>query len=588
MALNNIIASPSFGSWLTGEPLDIASMLHTSAGKPRHSIFYIAHLNDAERMFFVTILLAQIISWMRAQSGTTSLRAIVYMDEIFGFFPPVAEPPCKRLMLTLLKQARAFGVGMVLTTQNPVDLDYKGLANAGTWFVGKLLTDRDKGHLVEGLGNALTDVSTGTMADAKGLDRIISSLDNRGFLLYNVHQSRTIVFTSRWAMSYLRGPLTRPQIKTLMADRKAGAPTKASSGAAPTSAPSGLAAQPPVLPPGVKQAYLPTTVRENEAVRALADRAGASVTPSEQRLVYQPAVLGLASIRFSDRKLGVDESKDYSLLLPSDEGAGMLSWKDAVAVDVNPRDLEDQPSGDALFVASLPGELSTARSLQKLEDDFVDFLYRNESFNLSSNPTLKLFARPGESERDFSVRCQQAAREERDAAVDQLREKYQVKLKRLEDKLINLQQRLAKENDEVKGRMLETAVSAGATVAGFLGIFGRRKTSLGGLSTMVSKGRLTGSANADAGDAKSDIARVKADVDDLKSQMEQDVEQLTKQWDAAAAGVQSVKIVPKKTDIDVQMVVLAWAPAWEMTYQDPRGRSRTDTVPAYAAAEMGQ
>jgi hypothetical protein len=579
MALNNIIASPSFGAWLTGEPLDIASMLHTASGKPRHSIFYIAHLNDAERMFFVTILLEQIISWMRAQTGTTSLRAIVYMDEIFGFFPPVAEPPSKRPMLTLLKQARAFGVGMVLTTQNPVDLDYKGLANAGTWFVGKLQTDRDKARLLDGLGNAMTEGGGGTMADTRVLDKIISSLDNRVFLLHDVHQSEPVVFTSRWAMSYLRGPLTRPQIKLLMADRKAGAATKASPGAAATGAPAGLAAQPPVLPPGVKQAYLPIAVREDEAVRALSDRAGGRVTPSEQRLVYQPAVLGLASIRFSDRKLGVDESKDYSLLLPSDEGAGMLSWKDAVAVDVNPRDL---------FVASLPGELSSARSLQKLEDDFVDRLYRNESFTLSSNPTLKLFARPGESERDFTVRCQQAAREERDAAVDQMREKYQVKLKRLEDKLVDLQQRLAKENDEVKGRMLETAVSAGATVAGFLGIFGRRKTSLGGLSTMVSKGRLTGSASADAGDAKADIARVKADVDDLKSQMEQDADQLTKQWDAAAAGVQSVKIVPKRTDIDVQMVVLAWAPTWEMTYQDPRGRSRTDRVPGYSVVETSR
>ena len=350
MALNNIIASPSFGSWLTGEPLDIASMLHSATGKPRHSIFYIAHLNDAERMFFVTILLEQIISWMRAQPGTTSLRALVYMDEIFGFFPPVAEPPSKRPMLTLLKQARAFGVGMVLTTQNPVDLDYKGLANAGTWFVGKLQTDRDKARLLEGMGNAMVEGGAGTMADTRVLDKIISSLDNRVFLLHDVHQSEPIVFTTRWAMSYLRGPLTRQQIKVLMADRKAGSPAKTSAGAAATvaSTPAGLVAQPPVLPPGIKQAYLPIAVREDEAVRALADRAGSRVTPSEQRLVYQPAVLGLASIRFSDRKLGVDESKDYSLLLPSDESAGILSGKDAVPVDVNPRDLEARPAGDAL------------------------------------------------------------------------------------------------------------------------------------------------------------------------------------------------------------------------------------------------
>ncbi len=587
MALNNIIASPSFGSWLSGEPLDIAAMLHTASGKPRHSIFYIAHLNDAERMFFVTILLEQIISWMRAQPGTTSLRALVYMDEIFGFFPPVAEPPSKRPMLTLMKQARAFGVGMVLTTQNPVDLDYKGLANAGTWFVGKLQTDRDKARLLEGLGNAMAEGGAGTLTDTKVLDKTISALDSRVFLLHDVNLSAPLVFTTRWAMSYLRGPLTRQQIKLLMADRKATTASPGARGATAPAAgtPTGLAAQPPVLPPGLKQAYLPIMVRDNEAVRSLSDRVGSRVTPSEQRLVYQPAVLGMASIRFTDRKLGVDECKDYSLLLPSEEGAGLLSWKDASPVDVNPRDLEDSPAADALFVPNLPAELSSARSLQKLEDDLVDQLYRSESFNLASNPALKLTARPGESEREFSVRCQQAAREQRDAAVDQLRDKYQVKLKRLEDKLANLQQQLAKENDQVKGRALEAVLSGAATAAGLFGIFGRRSTSLRGLSTVVSKGRMTGAASANANDAKADIARAQADLDDLKSQMEEDADQLTKQWDATANGIQSVKIVPKKTDIDVQTVVLAWAPVWEVTYEDSRGRSRTDALPAYAVTE---
>lgn len=590
MALNNIIASPSFGSWLTGEPLDIAGMLHTAAGKPRHSIFYIAHLNDAERMFFVTILLEQIISWMRAQSGTTSLRALVYMDEIFGFFPPVAEPPSKRPMLTLMKQARAFGVGMVLTTQNPVDLDYKGLANAGTWFVGKLQTDRDKARLLEGLGNAIAECGAGTLTDTRVLDKTISALESRVFLMHDINLSSPIVFTTRWAMSYLRGPLTRPQIKVLMAARKAGAPARAiSSAGAVASTPSGLVGQPPVLPPGIKQAYLPMSVRQDGAVKVLSDRAGGRVTPSEQRLVYQPAVLGLASIRFSDRKLGVDESKDYSLLLASDEGARLLSWKDAVSVDVNPRDLEDSPSGDALFVASLPDELGSAKSLQRLEDDLADQLYRSESYSLRSNPTLKLFARPGEAERDFAVRCQQAAREARDAAVDAVRTKYETQMNRLDDKLANLQQQLNRENDQVKGRALETVLTGAATAAGLFGLFGgRRSTSLRGLSTVVSKGRMTGAASASAGDAKADIARVQADVDDLKSHMEQDADQLTKQWEAAAGDVQAVKINPKKTDIDVQMVVLAWAPAWQMTYEDARGRSRTETVPAYAVTEATQ
>ncbi|MEP6742749.1 MAG: DUF87 domain-containing protein, partial [bacterium] len=151
MSLNNLLAAPGFSSWMEGEPLDVQQLLHSPEGKPRVSIFSIAHLNDAERMFFVSLLLNQTLGWMRSQSGTTSLRAILYMDEIFGFFPPVANPPSKVPLLTLLKQGRAFGLGVVLVTQNPVDLDYKGLSNTGTWFIGRLQTERDKARVLEGL-----------------------------------------------------------------------------------------------------------------------------------------------------------------------------------------------------------------------------------------------------------------------------------------------------------------------------------------------------------------------------------------------------------------------------------------------------
>lgn len=591
MALNNIIASPSFASWMQGEPLDIANLLYTSSGKPRHSIFYIAHLNDAERMFFVTILLEQVISWMRAQPGTTSLRAIVYMDEVFGFFPPVAEPPSKRPMMTLLKQARAFGVGMMLTTQNPVDLDYKGLTNAGTWFIGKLQTERDKARLMDGLESAMAQA--GTLTDTNVLDKLISSLDNRVFLLHDVHQGAPLVFTTRWAMSYLRGPLTRQQIKQLMAERKAAALAQpAAPGAAAAApivtpkAPAGLVAQPPVLPPGIKQVYLPLTVTESQALRALAEGVGGNVTPSEKRLVYEPALLGLASIRFADRKLGLDESQDYSLLLPSAEGAGLASWKDAVTLDVEPRDLEDSPAEGAFFVADLPLAVSSAKALAKVEDDFADHLYRNQTFSLAYNPTLKLYARSGEAERDFRVRCQQGAREQRDAAVDKLRDKYAAKIERLEDRLAREQRTLEESKAEYKGRMGEEVLSGLSTVAGALGLLGRKSRSLRGLSTAATKRRLTSSAKADIAEAEADIARLKAEVDDLKSQIEDEANALTQQWDAATNDIQATRIVPRKTDIDVQMVVLAWAPTWEVAYQDARGRSRTDTVPAYPVAKQ--
>ena len=206
---------------MEGEPLDVGSLLHTPEGKPRVAIFSIAHLSDAERMFFVSLLLNQMLGWMRTQSGTTSLRALLYMDEIFGYFPPVANPPSKTPLLTLLKQARAFGVGVVLATQNPVDLDYKGLANTGTWFIGRLQTERDKARVLDGLEGAAG--SAGQGFDRAAIERILSGLSSRVFLMNNVHEDHPVVFETRWAMSYLRGPLTRAQIKTLM-DARRGAP----------------------------------------------------------------------------------------------------------------------------------------------------------------------------------------------------------------------------------------------------------------------------------------------------------------------------------------------------------------------------
>jgi hypothetical protein len=218
LRINGLIAAPGFVGWLEGEPLDIGAFYRSPAGKPRVSIFSIAHLSDAERMFFVALLLNEIYGWVRTQSGTTSLRAILYMDEIFGFFPPVAEPPSKRPMLNLLKQARAFGLGVVLATQNPVDLDYKGLANTGTWFLGRLQTDRDKQRVLEGLEGAAAAQSASF--DRGSMGELLAGLTNRVFLMNNVHEDAPVVLESRWAMSYLRGPLTRDQIRVLMKDRR--------------------------------------------------------------------------------------------------------------------------------------------------------------------------------------------------------------------------------------------------------------------------------------------------------------------------------------------------------------------------------
>src|SRR5438132_379696 len=214
VALNNILAAPSFSTWIAGEPLDLAKLL-SGGQKPRHLIFYLAHLEDAQRMFFLTLLLEEVLSWTRKQPGTSQLRAIIYLDEVFGYLPPYpANPPTKLPLMTLIKQARAFGVGLLLATQNPVDLDYKALSNAGTWFVGKLQTERDKARLIEGLLGVAAE--RGTLSDRGYLEDVISALSSRIFLMHDVHRSGPLLFQSRQALSFLRGPMTRAQVAILM------------------------------------------------------------------------------------------------------------------------------------------------------------------------------------------------------------------------------------------------------------------------------------------------------------------------------------------------------------------------------------
>jgi len=383
MELNNLIAAPGFERWLEGQPLDVADILTAEGGKPRMSIFYIAHLNDAERMFFVTLLLEQILTWMRAQPGTTSLRALVYFDEVFGFFPPVAEPPSKRPLLTLFKQARAFGLGMMLTTQNPVDLDYKGLTNAGTWFIGKLQTERDKGRLLEGLESVVSEA--GTLLDRKVLDKLISSLDSRVFLLHNVHDDGPVVFHTRWAMSYLRGPLTRKQVGELMEGRKeieapaaaVGSGAPGPGGGAPRERqravvkelPEGLSEQPPALPPSLEQTYVPSRIPADEAVRRLEEREERGLDVKGTRLVYEPMVLGLARVSFVSKKMDVDEEKDVALLLEPPESGGRADWEEAEGLPLEYRDLSDRAVVDALF-DEVPAGISTATKLKSLKKGF--------------------------------------------------------------------------------------------------------------------------------------------------------------------------------------------------------------------------
>jgi outer membrane murein-binding lipoprotein Lpp len=598
MALNNIIAAPGFAAWVQGEPLDIGSLLFTQEGKPRHTIFYISHLSDAERMFFVTLLLQELVTWVRQQSGTTSLRALLYFDELFGFFPPVANPPSKTPLLTLLKQARAFGLGVVLTTQNPVDVDYKGLSNAGTWFIGKLQTDQDKARVIDGLQSA--SATAGGAVDRGELERSITSLSSRNFLLHNVHQDRDLIFQTRWAMSYLRGPLTRPQVRELMLTRKGVAPSAtlpsgnaAAEQAAPAATPhqltntadtAGYHRTPPGLPPDLTQVFLPARVSPSSAVARLEKAEGRRVSVTESRLVYEAQLLAQGRVRFTDRTRRVDESRQLGHLVGGNAVGAIVRWQEATPVVFDSRDLQNQPEENALFGA-VPAQLNSGAEIRAAGKDWSDYLYREEVLSLRHLPALNLYAEPGESERDFVARAHQVAREKRDAEVEKMRLKYQTKLDRLEDKLSKEQADLAGDRAQYEARKREELLSAGESVVGMLGIFGRRRSS-SVVSKAATKRRLTTKAATDIRQSEAEIKRLEQEIEEMRQEMQTEAEDIGRRWTSVAEKTETYDIRPSRGNVEVELVALAWAPYWEIGYPSAGGQTAYDRVPAWEQSSV--
>ena len=548
MALNNLLASPSFASWMEGDPLDIPSILYTPAGKPRHAIFSIAHLADAERMFFVSLLLNQLLGWMRGQTGTTSLRAILYMDEIFGYFPPVANPPSKLPLLTLLKQGRAFGLGVVLTTQNPVDLDYKGLSNAGTWFIGRLQTERDKDRMLEGLEGIA--IGSGQKFDRQEMEQLLAGLSTRIFLMNNTHDARPEVFETRWTMSYLRGPLTRTQIKSLMDPVKAQSvePSKVEPISVPAS-PQTSAAQKdkPVLPPEISQYYIP--VRSADA---------------NVRLSYRPMLIGAAEIHYSDAKT-IDFTQQLTLLAEISNGPITLDWNSATAIDVPIEDLQAEPEEKAEFVEA-PPTATKQKSYATWRKDLATWIYRNHRLELLESPNLDLASNPGENERDFRARMQQIARERRDEAVEKLRRKYAPKFEQLEERKRRAEQAVQRQTDEAQGQKYQTAISFGATLLSSL--LGRKKTSLGTLGRATTAARGVSRSMKESEDvdrAQDNVAAVSQKLADLEDEFKAEAAGLERSFDPQTEELGKVSLKPKKVNIDVKLVALAWAPYWHDT-----------------------
>ena len=555
MTINNVLASPAFASWTKGEPLNIQRLLYTPAGKPRMSIISIAHMNDHERMFFVTLLLTEMISWMRQQSGTSSLRAILYMDEVFGYLPPTANPPSKIPMLTLLKQARAFGLGLVLATQNPVDLDYKALSNAGTWFLGRLQTERDKMRVLDGLEGASSQA--GANFDRAKVERILSGLGNRVFLLNNVHEDAPIVMQTRWALSYLRGPLTREQISTLMAPRKGlPAPSSSPAASAPPPAPAvfASAAVPPAPSPAVPLASSLPPVLPADIRQIFAD-----VTKPARELVYRPSLLGTASMHFVDSKAGIDAWKNVARLSPVGDDVADDPWDQAD--DVNPDDLAlaRQPVDGARFDA-LPSALSQTKQYTSWKTGLKNYLYRAGSMQVPYCESLDQYANANEKSGDFQARLKHSAREERDLQIEKLRKKYATKTDALQERLRKAEQAVDREKAQSTGATITAAVQFGTSILG--AIFGRKLTSVTNVTRAVTSVRAATRASQQKGDvtrAEETTATIQEDIDALATELQAEIDKITEDLPDDVQ-VADYEVKPRKADTTIDAVSLLWLP----------------------------
>lgn len=559
MQLNNVLAAPGFAAWMQGEALDIGTLLHARDGRPRIAILSIAHLSDAERMFFVTIVLNELLAWMRRQSGTSSLRAILYMDEIFGYFPPTANPPSKQPMLTLLKQARAFGVGCVLATQNPVDLDYKGLGNTGTWFIGRLQTERDKLRVLDGLEGA--SAAAGKALDRAALDTILSGLGKRVFLMNNVHDDQPVLFETRWVLSYLRGPLTRDQISALMSPRKqsppaavasntganATRPTEAGSvGLRPDSVTADVAAtgRRPVAPPDLRELFLPHA----------ADVAS---------VAYRPRLLMTGRLHFVHAKAGLDAWRSYALLLAIPTDDATPDWEGAAALDAAV-DFPTEPAMEQAVFEELPLVLGNAKTRAGWRKAFAAWLFEHEAASVWSCAEMKAVSAAGEGEKEFRIRLSEMLRERRDQEMEKRKERYLPKFARVQERIRKAEQRVAKEEAQFRGQGMAAAVDVGATLLGAL--FGRRVSAAGAVRRTAAK---VGRASDERGDiqrANADLAAAREALRELEQQF-RDETSGARSIDATALVIEEVRVPPRKSDIAVAPPALAWMP-WTV---DARG-----------------
>ncbi len=577
--LNNLLASPGFEAWLEGVPLDINRFFYDDAGKPQASVFSIAHLSDSERMFFVTMLLNEIIAWMRQQPGTGSLRAILYMDELFGYLPPTANPPSKGPLLTLLKQARAYGLGLVLSTQNPVDLDYKALSNAGTWFIGRLQTERDKERVLAGLEGA----AAGGAFDKARTEQILAGIGQRVFYLHSVHEDNPVIFTTRWVLSYLAGPLTKDQIRLLAKKDKGekgvenkielGVNTgeqrnlelegidksievedinvkKNSNAVEESNSRQADVRQDileqvpfmPVLSPQIKQVYLPVAQKANEEV------------------VYQPAIIGAVDVLYQSTKHNVSISQSYTILTPLREGPISIDWNESQLLEIDMNELDANPV-DSASHSAYPQAAEEVKNYENWKKLLVQYIRTNISLKLFYSPELKTVSEHEEGEREFKIRLAHLAHEKRDDELDKMKAKYASRIQTLEDRQLRAEQAVEKQNTKSSQKKMEAFVSAGSAILGAL--LGRKRissTSVSKIGTAVKSTSRALKSGEGIEQAKETLETVNDQLVKINEELEQQLEEIASHYEMIKESLEEVEIRATSQNITVHLVGLAWNP----------------------------
>ncbi len=552
LKLNGLLASPSFSAWMTGEPLDIEDMLGGD-GPTRAAVVYLSHLGDEERQFLVTLLLSKMVTWIRSQPGTSQLRALIYMDEMYGFAPPTAAPPSKAPILTILKQARAHGVGMVVSTQNPVDLDYKAMSNAGTWMIGRLQTENDKRRILEGLDSAAGG------ADLEEMSRLISGLQKRQFVLHTAKGGAPKVFDTRWAMSYLAGPMTRDQVSELMGDRKEKAPTVANTESA--------APEPAPVPPGVDAPTTSTADGDDVVPVAPAVADGVVITYLDPAAswspdvgakaggsTYEAAIAARVGLLYDDTAARVEHREEYEAIIhPLDAN---LDPAEVKSVDHDDRDFRSEaPAGIRYRIPAV--DLKSASFWKGINTGLKNHLVESRKVTLFRNEGLKLYSRVGESKEEFTARCEAAAEDAADAAVAKLKDKYATRIDRVQDQLHTATTRMATAEQDHEASQQSEVISGAGDILG--AIFGGRKRS-NPLGQAASRRAATQKAKAKVTAEATKVSGKEQELEELESEMATEIADIVTEHQGLGAQVEELEIPLEQTDVEVRDLKLVWIP----------------------------